>query len=114
MKSMQFDNVLLVLRDMWGRRWIGLGVAWAVAIVGAGILAVTPERWEASARIYVDTQAIIKPLLQGLAEQPDMDQTVAMLARNLASRPNVERLVTSTGLDNGMSEDKRDQLIRSI
>jgi polysaccharide chain length determinant protein (PEP-CTERM system associated) len=114
MKNMQLDNLVLVLRDMWNRRWVGLAIAWAVGVVGAAILYVTPERWEANARIYVDTQAIIKPLLQGLAEQPDMDQTVAMLARNLASRPNVERLVTSAGLDAGLSEDKRDQLIRSI
>lgn len=75
------------------RRWLALGVAAGVAVAcGVGITAV-PERYEASARVYVDTQTVLKPLMAGLTYQPDIDQQVRMLASTLVSRPNVERLV---------------------
>ena len=51
------------LRGTWRRRWIGLGVAWFVAIVGAVVLFKTPNKYEASARVYVDTQSMLKPLM---------------------------------------------------
>lgn len=75
------------------RRWLALGVAAGVAIAsGVGISAV-PDRYEARARVYVDTQTVLKPLMAGLTFQPDIDQQVRMLARTLISRPNVESLV---------------------
>ncbi len=57
------------------------------------VIAIVPDRYEANARVYVDTQSVLKPLMVGLAYQPDIDQQVRMLARTLVSRPNVERLI---------------------
>ena len=59
---------------------------------------VVPERFEASSRIYVDTQTVLKPLMRDLAFQPDIDQQVRMLARTLISRPNVTRLIEQPDL----------------
>lgn len=80
------------IRRMWDRRWIVASIAWGLAIVFAGALLFVKDRYEASARIYVDTQTVLKPLMAGLAFQPDIDQQVRMLARTLISRPNVEKL----------------------
>jgi polysaccharide chain length determinant protein (PEP-CTERM system associated) len=84
---------------MWKWRWAGLGVAWAVALIGAAVLWRMPDRFEASARVYVDTQTVLKPLMAGLAVQPDIDQQVNMLARTLITRPNVEALMRSSDLN---------------
>lgn len=86
-------------RDMWKYRWQGLVVAWLVAIVGVAVAMRVPERYEASARIFVDTQSILKPLMSGLAVQPNIDQQVTMLSRTLISRPNVEKVVRMADLD---------------
>jgi len=81
-----------LLQELWRGRWIAVGVAWVLSFAcGVGILFVR-DRYEASARIYIDTQTVLKPLMKDLAFQPDIDQQVRMLARTLISRPNVERL----------------------
>ena len=84
---------------IWSRRWLGMLVAWLVAIVGCVVLLLVPDRYEASARIFVDTQSILKPLMSGLAVQPNVDQQVVMLSRTLISRPNVEKLIRMADLD---------------
>jgi polysaccharide chain length determinant protein (PEP-CTERM system associated) len=87
------------VRGMWKHRWLGVLVAWVVALVGTLVVFKIPDQYEASARIHVDTLSILKPLMAGLAVQPDVDQQVAMLSRTLISRPNVEKLVRMADLD---------------
>src|SRR5882672_6289610 len=94
-----YRELLTYLRGMWHRRWIGLAAAWIAAIVGIAIAYRIPERYEASARVYVDTESLLKPLLAGLALQPNLDQQVALISRTLISRPNVEKLVRMVDLD---------------
>ncbi len=88
-----------ILRGVWQRRWIGIGVAWLVGVIGAVVVLLTPDRFEASARIAVDTQSLLRPLMQGMTVEPNIDQQLAMLSRTLISRPNVEKLIQMAGLD---------------
>lgn len=88
-----------MLRAMWHQRWLGLAVAWLVGIAAAIAVSRIPDRYEASARIYVDTQSILQPLMAGLAIQPNIDQQVTMLSRTLISRPNIEKLIRMADLD---------------
>lgn len=104
-----------VLRATWRRRWIGVAVAWAVALVGAVVIARFPERYEASARIYVDTQSVLKPLMSGLAVQPDINQQISMLARTMITRPNVEKLARMSDLDHlAVTPSDRERLIDGL
>lgn len=90
------------VRGMWKYRWPALLVAWVVTAVGVTVVMKIPDQYEASARIYVDTQSILNPLMAGLAIQPNLDQKVALLSRTLISRPNVEKLVRMADLDLGL------------
>ena len=92
-------QIAAVGKAMWKYRWQGVAVAWVVAAIGVLIIYRIPDQYEASARIYVDTQSILKPLMSGLAVQPDINQQVGMLSRTLISRPNVEKLVRMADLD---------------
>lgn len=88
-----------VLRGMWKHRWLGLLAAWVVGAIGVVTVLRIPDKYEASARIYVDTQSILKPLMSGLAIEPNLDQQIMILSRTLISRPNVEKLVRMADLD---------------
>ena len=93
------QQVLGYLRGMWHRRWIGLMVAWLVVIVGAVGVFRLPDQYEASARVYVDTQSLLRPLLAGMAITPDASGQVAILSRTLLSRPNIEKIIRKSDLD---------------
>jgi len=78
-------HVKETLRGMWQGRWVGLGVAWLAGLAGATYIYFTPDKYEATARVYVDTQSILKPLLSGLTVQPNVEQEVAILSRTCAA-----------------------------
>jgi polysaccharide chain length determinant protein (PEP-CTERM system associated) len=92
-------QIVTIAKGMWRFRWPSLAVAWMVAVIGIVIVFRVPDKFEATARIYVDTQSILKPLMSGLAVQPNVEQQVEMLSRTLISRPNMEKLVRMADLD---------------
>src|SRR5215831_2245835 len=93
------EQLLGYLKGAWRYRWYGVATAWAVAIGGWLFVYVMPDRYEASARVYVDTQSVLRPLLAGLTVQPNVDQMVAMMSRTLISRPNIEKVIRMADLD---------------
>jgi polysaccharide chain length determinant protein (PEP-CTERM system associated) len=108
-------QVISVLKGMWRHRWPGLAVAWFVAAVGIVVVLSVPDKYEASARIYVDTQSILKPLMSGLAVQPNVDQQVMMLSRTLISRPNIEKVIRMADLDlTSTSKTAQEGLIETL
>src|ERR671912_3016252 len=108
-------QALSTLRAMWQWRWIGVLVAWAVGIVAAVVVMRMPDQYEASARIYVDTQSVLKPLMAGLAVQPNVDQQIMILSRTLISRPNVEKLVRMADLDHTVNTpEERQRLVDGL
>ena len=112
-------QLITVTRGMWKHRWLGLLVAWVVAIVGSVVVLSVPDKYEATARIFVDTQSILKPLMSGLAVQPNLAQQISMLSRTLISRPNVEKLIRMADLDLGNTSKQAqegliDQLTKTL
>jgi len=86
-------------------RWQGLGVAWLVCLFGWLFLASMPDRYMSRARIYIDTETILGPLMQGLAVAPDFGRQVEMMRRTLLSVPNLEELIRMTDLDHTINSD---------
>lgn len=93
------DQVLSYLKASWRYRWYAMIVAWVVSMVGWAVVYRMPDQYQASARVHVDTQSILRPLLAGLAVQPNIDQMVAMVSRTLISRPNLEKVIRMADMD---------------
>jgi polysaccharide chain length determinant protein (PEP-CTERM system associated) len=90
-------------------------VAWIVGLAGLVTVLVIPDKYEASARVYVDTQSVLKPLMSGLAVQPNVDLQVAMISRTLITRPNMEKLVRMADLDlEARTPEEREALIERL
>ena len=110
-----FRHATITLRGMWMHRVLGLCVAWVVGLAALSVLMMMPAKYEASARIFVNTDSILKPLMTGLTVQPNEDQRIVMLSRVVISRPNVEKLVQTVGLDGeAKSKDERERIIDNV
>jgi polysaccharide chain length determinant protein (PEP-CTERM system associated) len=101
----------------WRRRWLALIVAWLVCIAGWIAVERIPDSYSASARIYIDTETMLGPLMQGIAA--DMSDSVlselALVRRSLTSRPNMERVMRMADLDlNARGPADEDRIIASI
>src|SRR5258706_1720028 len=109
------NQILFHLRATWRYRWLAVISAWIIALVGWIAVYLMPNRYEATARVYVDTQSVLRPLLAGLAVQPNVDQMVSMMSRTVVSRPNLERVIQMSGMDAGLtSAEGREQLITRL
>jgi len=84
---------------VWRHRWLALVVAWLVAIAGWLWVWQLPQSYVATARVYVDTNSVLRDILRGLAVQPDLENRIGLLSRTLLSRPNLEKLMRMTDLD---------------
>lgn len=107
------DQVLPYLRSAWYYRWQAAATAWIVALGGWTAVYLMPDRYEAHARVFVDTQSMLRPLLTGLAVQPNTDQVVLMMSRTLISSVNLEKVVQMA--DPGQkSPEERERLIARL
>jgi len=100
------DQILDHLSGIWRYRWIALFGAWVIAIGGWGGVALMEDKYLATARVHVDTNSVLAPLLKGLAIQPDVRQRVALMGKTLLSRPNMEKLIRMVDLDLGVNTDE--------
>ena len=91
-------QLLLMLRGAWRYRWPALALTWAIALAGWLAVAAMPDRFQARTRVYVDTESLLKPLLQGIAVDRDIMSQVSMMQSVMKSRPNLEKVARKTDL----------------
>ena len=91
--------LLTFLKAIGKYRWYAVAFSWVVAVAGWAVVYQMPDDYQASARVYVDTQSILKPLLSGMTSVPNVEQQVQFMRRTLISRPNVERVMRMVDLD---------------
>ena len=103
------DLVRLVIthvRGMWRFRWLGLAVASALCLLAWLYILLMPPVFQASARIYVDTENAIRPLLRGIAISSDVTDEIVLVTNELLSRPNLAEVASATGLDARAKNDE--------
>ena len=94
--------IFFYLDQVWRRRWMAMIFAWTVCLLGWTLVACLPDNFASEARVYVDTQSLLNPLLKGLSVRADegkRDQDVTIMQRTLTSRPNLVKVSQMTDLD---------------
>lgn len=92
-------QVIGYLRDTWRYRWYAILVTWIITMAGWPFVMQLPDQYESSARIYVDTDSLLRPLLRGLTIQPNIQQRLEIMTQTLLSRPNLEKIARMTDMD---------------
>ena len=91
--------IISFLKALGKYRWYAVVVSWTLAVIGWAVVYSLPNDYQASARVYVDTQSLLKPLMAGMTTLPNIEQQVAFMRRSLISRPNIERVMRMVDLD---------------
>ena len=84
---------------LWRKRWYIVPVAWVLCVAGWLTVMSLPDKFISSARIYVDTDSLLSPLLRGISVEGNVVQQVDYMQRTLLSRPNLEKLMRMADLD---------------
>ena len=98
MRSIQ-SQAMPIVQAMWRHRWLAVGTAWLVCTAGWIGTAFMPTRYESTARVYLNADPLLTPLLRGLAADTDPGRHLDFMQKTLLSRPNLEQLVRLTDLD---------------
>lgn len=86
------DQVLDDLRGSWRFRWYALGTAAAIALAGWLSVFSLPDRYQAEASVFVDTRTPLRPALQGLTVEADVDSQLNFVRQSLLAGPNLLRV----------------------
>jgi polysaccharide chain length determinant protein (PEP-CTERM system associated) len=99
----------------WRHRWKALALAWLICLPGWAAVYSLPSTYAANAQIYADPEALLGTLLRGLAVDSSPASQVDMLQRTLLSRPNLERVIARTDLDQRVHDiTSRERLIEDL
>ena len=104
MNSM-FDELRAALHSVWHRRWLALGVAWLICLLGWLVVAMVPNTYESRARIFIQ-------LDDALAEQigigtGDRKRDIERVRQTLTSAVNLEKVVRSTKINETVTTPKQ-------
>ena len=89
LKGVIYQHALVYARQLWRYKWLSIGVAWLVCVIGWPVVSLIPPKYESSARVYISADQYLTPLLKGLATDVDPHRQVEYLQRTLLSRPNL-------------------------
>lgn len=105
------EKALGSLRGIWRYRWHGLLTVWIIAMIGWIGVAMLPDRYQAEASIYVDTESLLKPLMKDLTVSSDVDERIQQTSRTLLTRPNIERIAKMADLDLSVNTPEEKELL---
>ena len=112
MKSLQ-SQALPLLQMLWRHRWLAVVTAWLVCTGGWIAVALMPTKYESSARVYLNADPLLTPLLRGLAADTNPARHLDFMRRTLTSRPNLEQLIHL--VDFGVKNDKqKEELFKEL
>src|SRR3984885_5358949 len=103
----EIEYVLDEVRGVWRFRWLGFAVAFVIALLGWLVVFALPDRYEAEARVFVDTRTALKPALQGLTTDQNVDAQINYVRQSLLEGPQLAQIAQETGvLDSSVTDER--------
>ena len=98
-----FDELRTALYSVWHRRWIALGVAWALCLAGWLAVGMIPNSYESKARIFVKLDDVLSDVT-GVPTSNKRD--IARVQQTLTSAVNLEKVVRGTQIGTGITDPR--------
>ncbi|KGJ95966.1 XrtA system polysaccharide chain length determinant [Thalassotalea sp. ND16A] len=96
------DQIVIIkelLLGVWSKKHYIILSTWLICPVSWFGIAHLPDVYESEARVYVDTQSLLRPLMKGLMVETDPNVEIRLIISTLLRRANLERIVRMTDLD---------------
>ena len=104
------------LDGAWRFRWKVLALTAVVTLGGWVIVFGLPDRYEADAKVLVDTRTALKPALQGLTNEQDVGVQLDFVRQSLLADPELLRIAQSAGIlpSTGPNDARREKLLDQL
>lgn len=93
------------LFGVWRYRLAAMLTMTGCVVLTSAYVLTLPSEYVASAKVYVDTENLVRPLLRGLTVNDDVLNDVQLMTRALKSRPQLEKLARQSDLDIHATDD---------
>src|ERR1700731_288803 len=103
----ELDQVLEEGRSGWRFRWVALAGASIACVIGWLVVFALPDRYAADARVFVDTRTALKPALQGLTTDQNVDAQINYVHQSLLEGTQLEQIAKETGVLPATVTDER-------
>lgn len=105
------DQVLTYVKGVWIKKRYIIVSTWLICPIGWLYVGTMPDVYSSSARIFVDTNSLLRPLMRGLAVFNNPAEDVNLVARTLLVKPTLEKIAREADLDLSVStQDEMDAL----
>lgn len=101
-----YEQLLIALHGVWRRRWLALGVAWAIALVGWLVVSLVPNTYQSTARILVQPRSMLSDAVGTTAAE--RQQNIDAVRQTLTSADSLKAIVEETALS-GQIANERDK-----
>lgn len=100
--NLLFEELRAALWSVWNRRWLALGIAWVVCLLGWLVVTLIPNTYESHARIFVQLDDVLAEQI-GLGTA-SRERSIERVRQTLVSAVNLEKVVRSTALGDGIAD----------
>jgi len=94
----QLQEVTAQFKGAWRYRWHALGLAWVVCLIGWLTVYLLPDSYESSAKVYVDTNSALEPLLDKMTVNTDVLSRVDLVTTVMLGRSALEKVARDTDM----------------
>jgi polysaccharide chain length determinant protein (PEP-CTERM system associated) len=103
------------IASAWRYRWYAMLLAALASLAGWLLVFSLPDRYEALASVFVDTRTSLKPVLQGLTVEQDVDAELNFVRQSLLAGPELLRIAHEGGvLPPGIDARQQEALVADM
>ena len=99
------------LRGLWRFKWAALVAAWTVALLAWAVVFVIPNKYEAKAKIFVNTGTTLSQATKGISLSEDIGAQIQQVSDVLLSTPQLRKVANETNLMAGAISARQQQAV---